>query len=134
MGLEALHKAIEIDSNAEMLNDVAYELAEADTHLPDALSYSQKSLNEIGAKLPKIDPADIRKEDLLLTASIGAYWDTLGWIYFKMGDLRLAESYLRSAWELRQDGVVGDHLAGCGKIESQRGFVSISRLSRCRTV
>jgi tetratricopeptide (TPR) repeat protein len=110
MGLQALHKAMEINSDPEMLNDVAYELAEDDTDLPDALSYSQKSLNEIEAKLPKIDPANIRKEDLQLTASIGAYWDTLGWIYFKMGNLPLAESYLKSAWELRQDGVVGDHL------------------------
>ena len=110
MGVEALHKALEINSNAEMLNDVAYELAEADTHLPDALSYSQKSLDEIEAKLQKIDLANIRKEDLQLTASIGAYWDTLGWIYFKMANLPLAESYLKSAWELRQDGVIGDHL------------------------
>jgi TonB family protein len=110
LGLEALHKALEIQSNAEMLNDVAYELAEADTHLPDAVSYSQRSLNEIEAKLQKIDPANIRKEDLQLTAAIGAYWDTLGWIYFKMGNLPLAESNLRSAWELAQDGVIGYHL------------------------
>ena len=110
MGLEALHKALELDPNELMLNNVAYELAEADTHLADALSYSQKSLNEIEAKLPRIDPATIRKEHLELTASIGAYWDTLGWIYFKRGNLPLAETYLKAAWELRQDGVIGDHL------------------------
>jgi TonB family protein len=110
IGLEALHKAMEINSNAEMLNDVAYELAEAGTHLPEALSYSERSLNEVEAKLQKIDPATIRKEDLQLTAAIGAYWDTLGWIYFKMGKLALAENYLHSAWELAQDGIIGDHL------------------------
>jgi len=110
MGLDALHKAMEINSNAEMLNDVAYELAETDTSLPEALSYSQRSLNEVEAKLKKIDLTTIRDEDLQLTAAIGAYWDTLGWIYFKMGNQPVAENYLRSAWELAQDGVVGDHL------------------------
>lgn len=41
---------------------------------------------------------------------VQAYWDTMGWIYFKMDDLALAESYLDSSWRLAQDGVVGDHL------------------------
>jgi tetratricopeptide (TPR) repeat protein len=40
----------------------------------------------------------------------GSSWDTLGWIYYKMGNLSLAESYLDAAWQLTQDGVVGDHL------------------------
>lgn len=110
LGLEALHKALEIDSTAEMLNNVAHEMTEADTNLADALGYSQKSLNDIKADLQKIDPTNIRREDLQLTVAIGAYWDTMGWIYFKMGNLPLAESYLKSAWELSQDGVVGDHL------------------------
>jgi TonB family protein len=109
-GVEAIHKALEIDAGAGMLNNAAYELAEADTHLPEALGYSQRSLNEIGDKLQKIDLANIRKEDLELAVAIGAYWDTLGWIYFKMGDLAQAESYLNSAWQLAQDGVIGDHL------------------------
>jgi len=93
-----------------MLNDVAYELAETDTNLSDALGYSQRSVNEIEAKLQNIDLANIRKEDLQLAVAIGAYWDTLGWIHFKMGDLARAESYLSSAWQLAQDGVIGDHL------------------------
>jgi hypothetical protein len=41
---------------------------------------------------------------------ISAYWDTLGWIYFKMGDLARAENYLNPAWQLGQDGLVADHL------------------------
>ena len=39
------------------------------------------------------------------------YWDTLGWVYFKMGDLDKAERYIRPAWRLNQHGDVGDHLA-----------------------
>jgi len=57
-----------------------------------------------------VDLENIQKADLQLPLTIGAYWDTLGWIYFKMGDLARAESYLNSAWQLGQDGLVGDHL------------------------
>jgi tetratricopeptide (TPR) repeat protein len=109
-GLEALHKALEIDSGAEMLNDVAYEMAEEGTSLSDALVYSQRSLTEVEDRTQKVDLGNIQKTDLQLTFTIGAYWDTLGWIYFKMGDLTRAESCLNSAWDLTQDGVVGDHL------------------------
>lgn len=109
-GLVAVRRALELDSSAEMLNNVAYEMAEADTDLPGALDYSQRSVKEVEARSQKVDLDHIQKEDLQLPLAIGAYWDTLGWIYYKMGDLVLAESYLNSAWQLRQDGLVGDHL------------------------
>jgi tetratricopeptide (TPR) repeat protein len=109
-GLEAFHKALEIDSGAEMLNNVAYEMADVGVDLPDALSYSLRSVKEVEEKSQKLDLANIQKADLQLPLSICAYWDTLGWIYFKMGDLAKAESYLNSAWQLAQDGVPGDHL------------------------
>jgi TonB family protein len=109
-GLEALHKALEIDSGAEMLNDVAYEMAEADTSLLDALVYSQRSVKEVEEESQKVDLENLHKADLQLPLKISAHWDTLGWIYFRMGDLARAESYLNSAWQLSQDGVVGDHL------------------------
>jgi tetratricopeptide (TPR) repeat protein len=109
-GMTSLHRAIELDASANMLNNVAYEMAEADTNLPEALSYSQRSVKEVEERSQKIDLENVHKDDLLLPLTIGAYWDTLGWIYYKMGNLALAESYLNSAWQVRQDGVVGDHL------------------------
>ncbi len=42
--------------------------------------------------------------------ALTADWDTLGWIFFKMGDLERAENYVAPAWHLRQEGLVGDHL------------------------
>ncbi|MGC2540263.1 MAG: tetratricopeptide repeat protein, partial [Candidatus Sulfotelmatobacter sp.] len=108
--LDAFHKALEIDSGALLLNNVAYELAEAGTNLTEALGYSQRSVKEVEERSQKVDIEKIQKADLQLSAMIGAYWDTLGWIYFKVGDLARAESYLNSAWRLTQDGLVGDHL------------------------
>src|SRR5579872_783041 len=109
-GLDEFHRALEIDSDAEMLNNVAYELAEAQTALPDALNYSQRSLKDVEERSRKVSLDKVEKVDRLIPLSIAAYWDTLGWIYFKMGDLHRAESYLTSAWELGQYGVVADHL------------------------
>jgi len=108
--LAELHKALEIDSGAEMLNNVAYEMAEADTELSDALAYSQRSVKNVEDRSQKVDLEKTQKEDWVLPMTLNAYWDTLGWIYFKMGDLKQAESYLNSAWQISQDGMVGDHL------------------------
>jgi len=109
-GLAVLHKALDIDSGPEMLNDVAYEMAEADTNLADALAYSQRSVKEIEELSQKTDLENIQKADLQLPLKIAAYWDTLGWIYFKMGDLARAENYLNSAWHVGEGGLMGDHL------------------------
>jgi hypothetical protein len=38
------------------------------------------------------------------------FWDTLGWVHFRLGHLDQAESYLRAAWLLSQGGVEADHL------------------------
>ena len=109
-GMEVMHKALQIDPGAEMLNDVAYEMAEANTNLAEALVYSQRSIKETEERSRKVDFQNIQKADLQLPLALTAYWDTLGWIYFKMGDLARAESYLVPAWQLRQEGLVGDHL------------------------
>jgi tetratricopeptide (TPR) repeat protein/ubiquitin-protein ligase len=109
-GLEAMHKALEIDSGAEMLNDVAYEMADADTSLAEALVYSLRSVKQVEERSQKVDLENVQKSDLRLPFTIANYWDTLGWIYFKMDDLARAERYLEPAWQLGQEGAVGDHL------------------------
>ena len=109
-GLDALHKAVEIDSSALMLNNVAYEMAENGINLPEALAYSQRAVKDAEERSQKVDLKNIQKADLQLPLLIASYWDTLGWIYFKMGDLPRSESYLNSAWQLGQNGLVGDHL------------------------
>jgi tetratricopeptide (TPR) repeat protein len=67
-------------------------------------------VKEVEERSQKLNLEDLEKADRLLPMTISAYWDTLGWIHFKMGDLARAESYLNSAWQLGQDGVMGDHL------------------------
>jgi hypothetical protein len=50
--------------------------------------------------------------------SLASYWDTLGWVHFKKGNLDLAEKYVLASWGLGQHSEVGDHL---GQISEKRG-------------
>ena len=89
---EILQKAIAIypDSH-EVLNYVAYTWAERGVHLEQALAYVEKALKQ--------QPGN------------GAYIDTLGWIYYKMGKHRDALEQIRRASEiLKDDPTVIEHL------------------------
>ncbi len=61
--------------------------------------------------------ADLAIDDLARTRTIVTYWDTLGWIHFRLGDFEQAEKYLRSSWLLSQDAMIGDHL---GQVYEQK--------------
>jgi Tfp pilus assembly protein PilF len=63
-GLDALHKALEIDSSALMLNYVAYEMAKTGTNFPEALGYSQQPVKDVEERSQKVDLQTIHKEDL----------------------------------------------------------------------
>ena len=73
------------------LNYLGYMLGDRGVKLDDALSMVQKAV--------QLDPQN------------GAYLDSLGWVYFKMGQYALAEANLRKASErMGQDPAVHDHL------------------------
>ena len=89
---EQFRKILAIDANNSMtLNYLGYMLGDRGVKLDDALSMVQKAV--------QLDPQN------------GAYLDSLGWVYFKMGQYALAEANLRKASErMGQDPAVHDHL------------------------
>jgi tetratricopeptide (TPR) repeat protein len=93
-----------------MFNDVGYELADANKQLPLALEYAEKAVREEEGSSAKVTLADLKIEDLGHTFNLGAYWDTLGWVYFRMEDYEKAERYLDAAWTLLQGHDEADHL------------------------
>jgi tetratricopeptide (TPR) repeat protein/transglutaminase-like putative cysteine protease len=109
-GAAILQEYVEGDSQPLTLNDVAYELAETNANLPKALEYAQKAVNEQEKESYDVELSDLFPEDLQCTQSIGPFWDTLGWVYFRLGSLDQAESYLNAAWLLSQAPLIGDHL------------------------
>jgi tetratricopeptide (TPR) repeat protein/transglutaminase-like putative cysteine protease len=110
--LDAFQKGIELGrSSPAVWNNVAYNLASANIELDRAAQYAESAISSTGASLRNIQLARLTPDDLTQVVNIGVYWDTLGWVYFKKGDLDKAERFVRAAWLLNQQGEVGDHLA-----------------------
>ena len=86
------HSVLEIDpNNAITLNNLGFMLADKTTRYADALKYIRKAVD--------LEPMN------------GAYLDSLGWVYYKLGDYEPAEEYLRKAVErTATDPTVHDHL------------------------
>ena len=77
--------------NAMTLNYLGYMLADHGIHVDEALGYIKRAV--------QLDPAN------------GAYLDSLGWAYFKLGNYEIAEVQLRKASErMSSDPTVQEHL------------------------
>jgi len=108
--LDLFQEAMKLQPGAEMLNSVAYELAETNHRLADALQYASQAVQQTeeetsGVRLDSLDVTDFRR-----MPALAAQWDTLGWVKFRMGDFAAAEKYLGAAWKLMQTAVIGEHL------------------------
>jgi tetratricopeptide (TPR) repeat protein len=88
----AFKKVLASDPRSAMtLNYLGYMMADHGMHLEEALGYIKKAV--------ELDPQN------------GAYLDSLGWAYFKLGNFDLAEENLRKASErIGNDATVQDHL------------------------
>ena len=85
--------------HASALNYLGYMLADRNLRLPEAL--------------------DLIRQAVALEPTNGAFLDSLGWVYFRMGKLDEAETYLRQALErFSRDPTVHDHL---GDVCYQKG-------------
>jgi tetratricopeptide (TPR) repeat protein len=111
--------ASKLQPGAGMLNDIAYELADANRMLPKALSYAQQAVSEIENQTTEDTP-----KRLTLMGKLAAYWDTLGWIYFRQGDLNSAARYLAAAWKLSRAPAIGEHL---GEIYEKQGDEAVAK-------
>lgn len=89
---QAFRKALEFDRNdPSVLNYLGYMLADRDSKLDEALSMIQKAVDS--------DPIN------------GAFLDSLGWVYFKLNRMDLAEQYLKRAVTFAaSNATMHDHL------------------------
>ena len=110
-GLAAFEKAAGISQTPVIWNDIAYNLADNKIELDKAQQYAESAVSSTEADLRNIDLLHLTMDQMDQVASIGACWDTLGWVYFEKGDLQKALRYVDAAWRLDQHGEVGDHLA-----------------------
>jgi tetratricopeptide (TPR) repeat protein len=107
----AFDKAIELAPSPLIWNQIAYELSEKGAQLDRARSYAESAVSTAVANLRNVDLSHLQLSDLANTASVSAFWDTLGWVYFKQGDTQNALKYVSAAWSLAQHAEIADHLA-----------------------
>ena len=106
----AYAKAIELAPGYTMLNDAAYSMAEANGALDQALRYAQQAVEQAEENSRKIDLSALKNEDLQSASQLSAFWDTLGWVYFRQGDLLRAEKALLASWRVSLHSAIADHL------------------------
>ncbi|GBC77227.1 Beta-barrel assembly-enhancing protease [bacterium HR08] len=95
-----LRQVLERDAdNATALNNLGYYLAERGERLDEALELIRRAVN--------IEPTN------------GAFLDSLGWVYFQLGNLEEAERYLEQAVLYQpRDATIHEHL---GDLHQRRG-------------
>ncbi len=110
-GVSLLKATAERDASPLTLNNVAYELAEQNISLDDALIFSEKAVEQVEADSAKIDADNLNDRDWQATNFLQSFWDTLGWVHFQLKHYDQAEKYLRVSWILDRNGAAADHLA-----------------------
>jgi tetratricopeptide (TPR) repeat protein len=104
------------EGDSMVLNNVAYTLAESKTNLDLARQYGEQALGLLEKRAS--DDVVALDTGTRLTYQLSLLWDTLGWVYFQSGDIARSERFVRAAWVLGQDSVVGEHL---GEIYEKEG-------------
>ncbi len=86
------NEALRLDpDNALINNNYSYSLSERGIRLDEAMEMVQKALKQ--------DPEN------------GAYLDTMGWIYYQIGEYEKALEYIHKAYLVRQESaILADHL------------------------
>src|SRR5271166_1890092 len=102
---ESFHKVLADDPKSAMtLNYLGYMLADRGTRVEEALGYIRRAL--------VLDPQN------------GAYLDSLGWAYYKLGNYDVAEENLRRASErIGNDPTVHQHL---GEVYQKTGRLKLA--------
>ncbi|HTZ98989.1 MAG TPA: DUF3857 domain-containing protein, partial [Candidatus Aquilonibacter sp.] len=103
-GHAALQQALALGRPGMVYNNVAWSLADANQDLPEALDYAQKAVEQAEHDSQTIDMQNIEMADLGRPSLLSAFWDTLGWVEFRLGHLDQAEDLLNAAFELSQWG------------------------------
>jgi len=116
--LATFDHAIELSATPLIWNNIAYQLSLKKAHLDHARQYAESAVSATATALRNLSLDRLTPQDLALTPSLIAYWDTLGWVYFTEGNLAMAEKFVEAAWELGQHGEVADHL---GQIYEKQG-------------
>ncbi|MBI3371598.1 MAG: tetratricopeptide repeat protein [Betaproteobacteria bacterium] len=105
--LEAnLKKLIQVKpDHAHAYNALGYSFAERNTRLDEARKLIERAL-------------ELAPEDSFII-------DSMGWVYYRMGDLPKAAEYLNRAWQGRPDAEIGAHLGEVLWVSGERSKAEV---------
>jgi tetratricopeptide (TPR) repeat protein len=116
--IAAFEEALKLSRTPLVLNNVAYFLAVEGAQLEKAQQYAESAVTTVATGLRNLETGNLTIDDLRNVASLAAYWDTLGWVYYQKGDLDSAEKYIKASWAIQQHSEVGHHI---GAVAEKRG-------------
>lgn len=109
-GAAKLESLLRSSDNNNILNDAAYELADANRDLPLAEEKARFALSRMEEESShwtlETSPGTFRPTTSLMVAA----WDTMGWILFREHKLQEARSYIEAAWLNEHHSAVKQHL------------------------
>jgi tetratricopeptide (TPR) repeat protein len=107
----AYEKVLAGEPNPFTLNEIAYSLADHGVEVQRALEISKQAASHLEASLSSTQLAVLSNDDIRNTAQLLNTWDTVGWAYYKAGDLDNARSYLAATWSTMQNREIARHLS-----------------------
>jgi len=117
-GRDTLLALMKSTESPGMMNNSAYELADAGLELTLAESTTRTALGKMTDE-SKTWTLDENPQTLLAKSRMtAATWDTMGWILYREGKLDEAESYLKAAWRNAPSEIGAEHL---GKLDEAKG-------------
>lgn len=112
-----------------MLSAVAYELADANVRINDALDFATKAVAATSADTMNVTSNPPSEMDYRRTRALAYQWDTLGWANFR-ADIATAEKFVESSWLLDQRAATGEHLIEIyEKLGKKQAAIRICRLA-----
>jgi hypothetical protein len=105
-------------THPEVQNHVAHVLAARNTHLDDAETLAQESVDRVERQTGAVAGSPVTVTDLNRMELLAEYWDSLGWVRYAKGDLVAARRYCEAAWEVGGEGLYLGHVA---KLDEQAG-------------
>jgi TonB family protein len=109
-GVSDLEQAVSGSPDPVTLYEAAYSLADNNVELEHAMKWGQAATTIETARLSNLDLKQLTPAQFRLVSEMAKCWHTLGWIYFRRGDLDQARAYVEGAWSLRPRPMLGYHL------------------------
>ncbi len=110
LAVEAFDRAASLQPTAADWNAMAWSLVERDAALDRAVEYANRAIDAAAGALRDVSLEAITAPQAMAAGGLSAYWDTLGWIHVKRGELARGEAWLSAAWAVSYDGEIAEHL------------------------